>query len=175
MTATRSLAPASAERRGSKERIGTAAVYVAGGIVYYLLREMGGLDFTASPLLYGLMLLVACRFRPRLLASAVLMLVWGAAVLVDGKGPFPADRTAPFFMAAFGLGAGILLLLRGRIEPRVALESIAAVMTTAGVWFYFVHDIPMLEKTWLWTGYFLLYAAGLLVGEWYIRRVNQPA
>src|SRR4051794_27093524 len=94
---------AGAQRSGPanprRERLAAATVYVAGAILYALAREAGGLDFTASPLFYGLILLVASYFRPRLLASALLLCIWGTVVLLDGKGPFPAGRTAPLFVS----------------------------------------------------------------------------
>lgn len=170
MSANSGAVQVSVRGRGARARLGTAAVYAGGGVVYAALREGARLDFTASPLLYGLVLLVAAWFRRRLLASAVLMLIWGVAVLLDGKGPFAPDRTAPFFMTAFGLGAAVLVLLRDRIDYQVALESVAAVMVTAGVWFYFVYDFPVLEETWVWTAYFFLYAVGLVAAEWWERR-----
>ncbi len=140
-------------------------MYVIGAVSYFVAREFLELPFTASPLFVGVVMLVASVFRRRLLASAVLLLTWGTAILINGRGPLEAGRTAALYITAFGLGAGILLVLRGGIESRVALESVAIVMAVAGVWFYLAYDYPALERPWLWSAALLISAAGLVAGE----------
>ncbi len=93
-----------------RERWSAAAVYVIGAVCYFVAREFLELPFTASPLFVGVVMLAASRVRRRLLASAVLLLTWGAAILINGRGPFEAGRTAALYIAAFGLGSGILLV-----------------------------------------------------------------
>jgi hypothetical protein len=151
--------PASDERR---ERLGAAAVYVSGAVLYFGLRELAGIDFIVSPLLYGLVLLGASAFRRRLLASAVLLVTWGIVVVLDGKGPLAEDRTAPVHIFGFGLGALITLLLERWIDRRAALESIAIIMMTTGVWFYLVEDFEVLESAWVWSLVLLVNAAALI-------------
>ncbi len=68
------------------ERWSAAAVYVIGAVCYFVAREFLGLPFTASPLFVGVVMLAASRFRRRLLASAVLLLTWGTAILINGRG-----------------------------------------------------------------------------------------
>lgn len=145
-----------------RERLGAAAVYAAGAIIYFVLRRLLDLDFLASPLIFGVVLLAASYFRPRLLASGILLASWGVFVLLDGKGPFADGRSAPMYVLGFGVGALILLALRERIASRISLEAVATVMTVAGVWYYLVYDFDVLEAPWLWSAYLLGSAAALV-------------
>ena len=146
---------------GRRERLGAAAVYAAGGVLYFVAREVLGVGFLASPLLYGLIVLAASVFRPRLRAPAVLLTVWGAAVLLDGHGPIAEGRSAAVYIAGFGLGALLLRLLERWIDTRAALESLAAVILITGVWFYFAEAYEILTRPWLWSAWLLLSAGAL--------------
>lgn len=146
---------------GARAYFGAAAVYAAGAVTYYIARESFDLDFLASPLFYGAMLLIASYFRRRLLASAVILICWGLAVLLDGRGPIEPGRTAQVHVFGFGVGALLCLLLRRWISDRVALESLAVIMIVVGLWYYFVYQFSALEEAWLWSGVFLLSAAVL--------------
>lgn len=155
-------------RRGQAtgtQRLSVAAVYLVGALLYYAARERFGLSFMLSPFVYGLILLVASIFRQRLLASAALLLIWGLAVELDGRGPLAAGRTAALYMTAFGLGAGVLLLLRRWVDAQVALESVALVMLTAGIWFYLSYDYPTLIQPWLWSAWFIVSGLALVAAE----------
>jgi len=154
----------------TREYFGAAAVYAAGAALYFVAREAFDMDFLASPLFYGVMLLVASYFRPRLLASAVVLICWGVAVLADGNGPLEEGRTASVHTFGFGVGALLCLLLRRWIPERVALESLAIIMIVVGLWYYFVHEFSVLEDAWLWSAVFLASACGLVVGGLWARR-----
>lgn len=146
-----------------REYFGAAAVYAAGAVIYYAAREFLDVDFLVSPLFYGLMLLVASYFRPRLLASAVILICWGAAVLADGNGPLADGRTAQVHTFGFGAGALACLLLERWIPTRVALESLAVILLIVGVWYYLVYEFSVLERAWLWSAVFLASAIALVV------------
>lgn len=146
-----------------REYFGAAAVYAAGAVLYFSAREFVGLDFQASPLFYGMMLLIASYFRRRLLASAVILTMWGIAVLLDGRGPIAEGRTAPVHLFGFGAGTLLCLLLDRWIAARVALESIAVITIVVGLWYYFVYDVSALEEAWLWSAVFLASAALLVL------------
>jgi hypothetical protein len=152
--------PGGADRR---ERLGAAAVYAAGAVIFFVLRQVVNVDFLLSPLLYGLILLAGSYFRPRLLASAVILLTWGVAVLLDGKGPLAADRTAQVFMVGFGVSAVFLLLLRRWVDSRVALESLAVILIVAGIWYYFEKEHSVFREPWLWSAVLLASALALAV------------
>jgi len=175
MSAEATTAPrAEAGRGAAGGRFGAAAVYAAGGVVYYFARELGGLNFLVSPLFYGVIVLAASWFRPKLLASAIILIVWGIAVLVDGHGPLAADRTAPVHTAGFGIAALVLLALRRRIDPAEALQSLALIMVVVGIWYYLAHDYHVLERPWLWLLVFLASALAL-VGAGFRQRAERPA
>ena len=164
--------PAQSEARpvDMRGRLGAAAVYAAGAVVYFVAREALGMEFTLSPLFYGLMLLGAASFRRPLLAPAIVLICWGVAVVLDGKGPLEEGRTAQVHTFGFGLGALLLWLLRGRIEPAGSLQTVAIVMLVVAVWYYFVDDYPVLERAWLWSAVFLLGAAATIAGGLVQRR-----
>jgi hypothetical protein len=89
---------------GEREYFGAAAVYAAGAVAFYVARESLELDFLASPLFYGVMLLIASYFRRRLLASALILICWGVAVLLDGRGPIEPGAPHRSMSSASGWG-----------------------------------------------------------------------
>ena len=170
MAATEMPAVAEANAGAQEGRLGAAAVYAAGAVLYFVAREVLKVDFIISPLFYGLLVLAASYFRRRLLASAVVLICWGIAVILDGKGPLEGGRTAQVHTIGFGVGALATLLLGRWIPSRVALESVAIIMIVVGVWYYLVYEVPELEEPWLWSAVFLASAAALLVSEFVARR-----
>lgn len=142
----------------------TAAIYVAGAMVYYLLLTPFDVTFEATPFIFGVILLIAAPFRPRVLASAVLLLAWGAAVLALHDDWLP-NRPGPVYIGAFGLAATVLRLLSRWVEPRVALENVAVVMLSSGVFFYFAFEIEALNRAWFWSIALLVNTAALVAYE----------
>lgn len=162
-------------REQPAKALGTAAVYAAGAALYYLTVERQGVTFLVTPLFMGAIMLVAAFFRPRLLASAVLLAAWGAAVLLIHAGKIPSDRSAPAYMFAFGVGAAVLLAAGRWIAPRVALETTAIVLLVGGAALYGAFDIGPLGDGWFWALVLLINAIGLvLVQEWKHLRAQAP-
>ena len=128
-----------------------AAVYAIGAALYYAAIDGLGVTFDATPLLIGAVMLAASVFRRRLLASAVLLLAWGAAVLLVRHGPLPDHREAPVFLIAFGLAMAALVLLRRWLDPRIALESAAIVLLAGGLAFYGAFASDVFTSAWLWS------------------------
>ncbi len=145
----------------------TAAIYLAGAAAYFLLVEVLGANFLITPLFMGGIMLVASTQRPRLLAPAVLLGCWGLAVLLLNRGVLSGNRTAAVYIAAFGLASLILLLLRRRLSPPIALEGAAVVMIVSGLALYASYDVAAFGRGWLWALVLALNAAGLvLAGHW---------
>lgn len=149
-------------RSASRNVLG-AAMYVAGAAAYWYAVERLGVTFDATPLIFGLVALVGSAVRPRLLASAVLLLVWGGVVLLVRHGPLPDDREAPLFLLAFGVGAALLVALRRWIPPKVALESVAAVLVGGGAGFYLAGEDTVFTSAWFWSAVLLASGALLVV------------
>lgn len=151
----------------------TAAVYLVGAAVYFLVVEVFGANFLITPLFIGGIMLVASVARPRLLASAIVLAAWGTAVLLVDHGVLASGRAAPSYMAAFGVAALVLLALRRRIAAKVALESIAVIMLVGGVALYAAYDHSALARGWLWALALALNAVGLvLAARWRAWRLS---
>jgi hypothetical protein len=151
-------------------------VYIGGAVLYFLLLEAGGVTFDVTPLFFGAVMLVASPFRPRLLASAVMLGAWGVAVLLVRHGPLPDDREAPAFLTACGLGLAALLALRRWVPAEIAVESATAVLIVGGLAFYFTYDVEAFARAWPWAVALALNAAGLvLVEAWRARRTTGNA
>ena len=146
-------------KRVSDSNIIAAAIYVGGAIIYWLAVEKIGLTFDATPALFGAVLLTAGVVRRRSLAPAILLLSWGAGVILVRHGPLPDDREAPVFIAAFGIGMAVIASLGRWLPVADALRSAAIVMLTGGLGFYLAYDYDALNEPWLWT--LALIASGL--------------
>ncbi len=156
-------AATTSRREPFSRSIGTACVYTAGAGAYFIAVELAGLNFLYSPLIFGGIMLAAACFRPRLLPSALFLAAWGVAVLLVHFGTIPSDRTAPAYMFAVGFAAVCMLALGRRFNAREALESAAAILTTAGLGLYLSYDIEAFGRGWLWSLALLLNAAGLVL------------
>ncbi|MGI8554607.1 MAG: hypothetical protein ACR2PL_28015 [Dehalococcoidia bacterium] len=154
--------------------LAVAAIYVIGALLYYFALVPLKVSFLSTPLFLGLIMLAASLFRPRLLATAVLLLTWGTAVFLLNHHVLPSDRAQPVYLFAFGLGAAILVLLRRWIEPRLALESAAVAMLSAGVFFYADFRWSLFNQPWFYSLLLLLSAAGLVLLDLWKRRRAGP-
>lgn len=110
--------------------------------------------------------LAAAVFRPRLVAPAVLLLVWGAAVLLVRHGPLPDEREAAVFMTAFGIGLALLWLLRRLVPPVISIESAVVVLIAGGIAFYGAYQFELLRRPWIWSTALLLNALALAGVAW---------
>ncbi len=147
-----------------------AGVYALGAALYFVLVQLAGLTFQATPLIFGGTLLVASVFRPRVLAAALLLLCWGVAVALLNAGALPEARTGAAYMVAFGVAAAVMMLLRRWIAPPVALQSAAAVLLAGGLALYGAFDVDALGRGWLWTLVVLADAACLAAASLYRSR-----
>lgn len=156
--------------RTMSRALGAAAVYVGGAAAYYAALQGLGVTFQATPLILGIVMLAASIFRARLLASAVLLLAWGAAAIALEYEWLPRERSSAVYMIAFGLAALALLLLRRRVAPRVALESAAIIMLVGGLSFFAAYEVDALGRPWLWSLALIVNAAGLVAVAWWRQR-----
>lgn len=157
-----------------RERLGAAAVYLVGAVAYFIAREVLGLGFMASPFFLGMVMLVASYFRPRLLASATLLAIWGTVVLLNGKFFWADGRSDAVYLAAFGVGALVLVALQRWVDPRVSLETVGIVMLVTGVWYYLAYEYDALVKTWVWSLSMVVSAVALVLTTLVPRRGDSP-
>lgn len=141
--------------------LATAAIYATGALAYYLTVAQFGANFAVTPLFFGAVMLVASVFRPRLIASALLLGAWGAAVLLLQHGALPRERNSAVYMIAFGAAALLSLLARRWIDPAVALESAAVVLLVGGLSLYGSFDVDRLGRGSFWALALFLNAVGL--------------
>ena len=139
----------------NRNQLFAAAVYVAGGVLYYLSVQTWGLDFRATPFFYGVVLLLVSIFRRDTLATAIPVVVWGIAVLLThDRGPIEEKREAALYVVSGGLTAATFVLLQRWVPPKRALQGMAVALIFSGLSFLFVID-----ATWVWAT--LLVASGL--------------
>lgn len=133
-----------------KRRTDVSAALLIGAAAIAVLRALLGVPFDATPLLVGLVALLAAAVQtePRPWTPGLVLVVWGAAVLLVRQGPLPS-REAPVFLVAAGLG----LLLARAVSPSAkqgeALRSAALTLTAGGALFYLVFDLPWLTQWWV--------------------------
>ncbi|MHB1533330.1 MAG: hypothetical protein ACYC1D_01705 [Acidimicrobiales bacterium] len=111
----------------------SAAVLVAGAALYALLETAGGVTFFITPLMVGMVAVIAGLVgRNRHLIPAGLPLAgWGVGVLLIFEKTVSGSRTTPMYM--LGLAAGVLVArLVAPATGRGAWFTSAAVSATAG-------------------------------------------
>nr|MDQ3642927.1 hypothetical protein [Actinomycetota bacterium] len=141
----------------------SAVILGLGALLYALALGALGLTFDATPLMIGGIALAAAVLgrAPRLTATALTLIGWGAAVMLTRHGPVPDQREA----AAFLVGAGLGLLtarLVARARAGVEVGEGSTVLVAGGLAFYLAFDADWLYDWPIW--------AALLVGwgvwEW---------
>jgi len=141
--------------------MGSAAVVVAGAVVYALLEGLQVIGFAATPLVLGVTAVVAglAGTRRRVVGTGLVLAGWGAAVLLVDHGVVPGARMTPAYM----LGAGVGLLVAATVGPRaergdwLASGSVAAV--TGPLALYGSYDVGALGRWPLWFAVLLGWAA----------------
>ena len=154
-------APGSTSTPTEARAFASAAAVLAGAGAYAVLEGTGALAFTATPAILGVTAIVAGLIgtRPRVTATGLVLLGWGAAVLLVAHGVVPAARTTPAYM--LGVGAG--LLVAAAVAPRQArgdwLTSAAVVAFTGPLALYLTYDIAALGRWPIWAGVLVGWAA----------------
>jgi len=126
------------------------AVLATGALAYA--GVVGGLDWTfnLTPLAVGVIALAAAAAgrRPRLVPIGLVLLGWGAAVLLVRNGPVPDNREA----AAYLVGAALGLVAAERAARRAGLATTGAIITllNGGLAFALAYDVPALGDWPVW-------------------------
>lgn len=134
-----------------------------GALLYALALGPLGLTFDATPLMIGGIVLAAALLgrAPRLTATALTLIGWGAAVMLTRHGPVPDEREAAAFLVGAGLGLlTARLVARRRADVEVGEGS--TVLVFGGIAFYLAFDADWLYDWPIWTA--LLVGWG--VWEW---------
>jgi len=138
----------------------SAVVVLIGAGVYALLQGSGTVEFSATPLILGLVAIIAglAGTRRNVIATGLALTGWGTAVLLVAHGVVPADRTTPAYM----LGMGIGLLAASSVAPRAAradwLASATIVAVTGPLSLYIAYDVAALGRWRFWAGLLLAWA-----------------
>lgn len=119
----------------------------AAGLAY----ARGPLDLTwnITPLAVGVVALLAAATlpNPRPWTVGIVLVVWGAAVLLVREGPLPG-REAPVYMVALGLALLVAQVVTdGRGDGVV--KGAALTMLSSGALFYAAFDVPELTRWWV--------------------------
>lgn len=103
----------------------SAVVLGLGALVYAGLIGPLGLTFDATPLLLGSIALAAALLgrTPRLTATALTLIGWGAAVMLTSHGPLPDEREAAAFLVGAGLGLLTARLVAGGVPSSMSARG----------------------------------------------------
>ncbi|MGH9224060.1 MAG: hypothetical protein ACRD2W_09840 [Acidimicrobiales bacterium] len=134
----------------------SAVVLAAGAGVYAMLQGPFGLTFDATPLLVGVIVLSAATTggARRLAASGLVLVGWGATVVLVRHGPLPDEREAAAFLVGAGLGLVAARLVSGSADRPLGDGSTAVV--AGGAAFYLAFE-------WSWLGQWPVWVVVLLV------------
>lgn len=155
---------ATATQRGSllwRRSSGSAAVLLGGAVVYAAMEGLMKVRFDVTPLSIGLIAIAAgiVGARPRLIATGLVLVGWGSAVLLVDHGIVDAARTTPTYM--LGIGAGLLVAAR-LAPPRERGEWLtsAAVTAFAGpLGLYLAYDSSSIGQWQAWAIVLVAWAA----------------
>jgi len=153
--------------------MGSALVVAAGAGVYSLLQGVGAVEFPATPLMLGIIAIVAglVGTRGRVTATGLVLAGWGSAILLVLHGVVPGDRTTPAYM--LGVGAG--LLVSAAVAPRADrgdwLTSASVTAVTGPLALYAVPDMTSVGRWPLWTVVLLVWSAWEGFWAWRARQV----
>ncbi len=150
-----------------------AAAIAVGAAAYAALVGGLGVTFNATPLIVGVVALVAAGLgrTDRLLPIAATLIGWGAAVLLVRDGPLPDAREAPAFLVGIALGllAGHHLLRR--MGSSASLVGGAWASLSGGLAFYLAYDVDALADWPVWTAFL---GAWAVTEAFRARRVARP-
>lgn len=149
----------------------SAIVLGLGGLIYAGLVGPLGLTFDATPLLVGAIALVAALLgrNPRLIATALTLIGWGAAVMLTRHGPLPGEREAAAFLVGGGLGL-LTARLVGRRRPDFDVGDGSSVLVVGGMAFFLAFDADWLYDWPVWCASLV----GWALWEWLSSR-RRPA
>jgi len=139
----------------------SAIVVLAGAGVYALLQGTGTLSFSATPLILGVIAILAglAGTRRQVTATGLALAGWGTAVLLVAHDVVPQARTTPAYM----LGMGVGLLVAGAVAPHAArgawLASGVVVSVTGPLSLYLSYDVAALGRWQVWSAILLAWAA----------------
>lgn len=157
---------------GRDARSGVA--FAVGAGAYALLQGPLGVDFVFTPLLVGLVAIVAgaVSTRKRAVATGLVLAGWGTAVLLVDRDIVDPARTAPVFMlgVATGLLAAAVLAPRDRRGEWLTSGAIAAFTGSLG--FYLVYDFGAAGRWPAWAVSLLAVAGWELY--WGLRPAHEP-
>ncbi len=153
----------------------SAIVVLAGAGAYALLQGTGTLSFSATPLILGVIAILAglAGTRRQVTATGLALAGWGTAVLLVAHNVVPPERTTPAYM----LGMGVGLFVAGAVAPRSSrgawLASAVVVSVTGPLSLYAAYDVAALGRWRVWSAVLLAWAAWEAFWGW--RSARLPA
>jgi hypothetical protein len=138
---------------------GPAIVLGLGALAYAALLGPLGVTFDATPLVVGSLALAAAVLgrAPRLTATALTLIGWGAAVMLTRHGPLPEAREAASFLVGGGLGL-LAARLVARWRPDLDVGDGSAVLVVGGMAFFLAFDADWLYDWPIWSAFLVAWA-----------------
>jgi len=172
--ASPAMGTTTAPRARNPRALGSAVVVVAGAGVYALLVGGDNVRFAATPLILGIIAVVAglVGTRHRVIATGLVLGCWGTAVLLVDHGVVPTERTTPAYM----LGVAVGLLVAAGVAPRADraawLTSASIAAFTGPLSLYAAYDVTSLGRWPLWSAVLLVWGAWEAFWAWRARDVT---
>ena len=144
---------------GTRPRLVAALTFAAGAGVYALGVGPLGVTFDATPLWFGVVALAAGLLarQPRLVAIAMPLLGWGAAVLAVRHGPIPRGREAAADL--IGVGFGMLAASIWTRRHDLSTSGAACTVASGGLAFFLAFDVDALGRWPIWCVLMVAWAA----------------
>ncbi len=140
-------------------------VLLAGAGAYALAEGALGVTFNATPLIIGLVALVAGLVGPRrhLVPVGLALAGWGVGVLLAGEVDGLGDRTTALHVVGFGAGLVLVRLIAPADQQGSWLASGSLAVLVSGLSFLLAFDMDQLGRWQGWT------VALVLWGLWELR------
>lgn len=138
---------------------GSAIVLGLGALAYAALLGPLGVTFDATPLVVGSIALAAAVLgrSPRLTATALTLIGWGAAVMLTRHGPLPDAREAASFLVGGGFGLLTARLVARRRRDLDVGEG-STVLVVGGMAFFLAFDADWLYDWPVWSAFLVGWA-----------------
>jgi len=145
-------------------------VLLLGAGIYAVALGAIGVTFNATPLIIGLIAVVAGLAGPRrhLIPVGLALAGWGSGVLLAAEVRSLQDRTTPLYVVGFGAGLVLVRLVAPHSQRGSWLTSAAIAVLVSGLFYLAAFDVDQLGR---WPAWALALVAWAV---WELRPASDP-